>query len=89
MLVDGAARLRNRHEVALFTDGLPAYRTLFLEIFGSAYYPPRQGMRGPHPKARFRIPRTAAHVQIVKHQRWSMTVYNWCRQHRSFKTVAA
>lgn len=156
LLTDGAARLRNRHEVALFTDGLPAYRTLFPEIFGSAYYPPRQGTRGPHPQARFRIPRTAAHVQIVKHQSgyrltgveiryahgskkrieqaldrlgyhvpntsaierrngtarlmsaaqvrktlafagkvstkeamgwWCMTVYNWCRQHRSLKRL--
>ena len=68
LLEDGAARLRHRHEVALFTDGLPAYRTLFPEIFGRAYYPARQGTRGPYPQARFRIPRTAAHVQIIKHQ---------------------
>ena len=156
LLADGAARLRNRHEVALFTDGLAAYRTLFPEIFGCAYYPPRQGTRGPHPKVRFRIPRTAAHVQIVKHQSgyrltgveiryahgsikrieqalarlgynvpntsaierrngtarlmsaaqvrktlafakkgetkaaigwWGMTVYNWCREHRSLKRL--
>lgn len=156
LLEDGAARLHNPHEVALFTDGLVAYRTLFPEIFGYAYYPPRQGRRGPHPKARFRIPRTAAHVQIVKHQSgyrlqaveirythgskkrieqaldrlgynvpntsaierrngtarlmsaaqvrktlafagkestkeamgwWGMTVYNWCRPHRSLKQL--
>ncbi len=156
LLQDGAARVRQPHEVALFTDGLPAYRTLFPEIFGYAYYPPRQGPRGPHPKARFRIPRTAAHVQIIKHQSgyrlkeveiryaygskkrieqaldrlgynvpntsaierrngtarlmsaaqvrktlafakkgetkeamgwWGMTVYNWCREHRSLKRL--
>lgn len=68
LLEDGAARLHNCPEVALFTDGLVAYRILFPEIFGYAYYPPWQGTRGPHPQARFRIPRTAAHVQIVKHQ---------------------
>ena len=68
LLTDGAARLHNRHEVALFTDGLAAYRTLFPRIFGYAYYPARQGERGPHPHARYRIPRSAAHVQIVKHQ---------------------
>ena len=67
LLEDGAARLHNPHVIALFTDGLPAYRTLFPEIFGYAYYPPRQSARGRHPQARFRIPRTAAHVQIVKH----------------------
>jgi len=156
LLAEGAARLHNRHEVALFTDGLPAYRTLFPEIFGTAYYPARQGTRGPHPQARFRIPRTAAHVQIIKHQSghrlkeveiryahgskkrieqaldrlgynvpntsaierrngtarlmsaaqvrkslafakrgetkeamgwWAMTVYNWCREHRSLKRL--
>jgi IS1 family transposase/transposase-like protein len=68
LLEDGAARLHDRHAVALFTDGLSAYRTLFPEIFGRPYYPARQGTRGPHPHARFRIPRTAAHVQIIKHQ---------------------
>lgn len=60
--------LRNRHAVALFTDGLAAYRTLFPQIFGYAYNPPRQGTRRPHPKAQFRVPRTAVHVQIIKHQ---------------------
>jgi len=69
LLEDGAARLHDRHQVALFTDGLVAYRSLFPEIFGYAYYPPRQGRRGPRPKARFRVPRTAAHVQIIKHRR--------------------
>lgn len=156
LLQDGAARLHNRHKIALFTDGLAAYRTLFPEIFGTAYYPPRQGTRGPHPQARFRIPRTAAHVQIIKHRSgyrlkaveiryahgskkrieqaldrlgynvpntsaierrngtarlmsaaqvrktlafakksetkealgwWGMTVYNWCREHRSLKRL--
>lgn len=48
-LEDGAGRLPNRQEVALFTDGLPSYATLFPQIFGVAYYPPRQGNRGPHP----------------------------------------
>ena len=69
LLTDGAARLRQRHQIALFTDGLSTYRTLFPQIFGRAYYPARQGSRGPQPQARFRIPRTAAHVQIIKHQR--------------------
>ena len=68
LLEDGASRWHKRHEIALFTDGLSAYRGLFPQIFGYAYYPPRQGTRGPQPQARFRIPRTAAHVQIIKHQ---------------------
>jgi hypothetical protein len=67
LLEEGAAHLHHRHAVALFNDGLPAHRTLFPEIFGYAYYPPRQGARGWQPQTRFRIPCTAAHVQIVKH----------------------
>ena len=69
LLTDGAARLSKPHEVALFTDGLSAYRTLFPELFGYPYQPARQGRQGRKPKVRYRIPRTAAHVQIVKHQR--------------------
>lgn len=156
LLEDGASCLRDRHQVALFTDGLAAYRTLFPEIFGRAYYPARQGTRGAFPHVRYRIPRTAAHVQIVKHRAgyrleqveiryvhgskkridqalqrlgynvpntsaierrngtarlmsaaqvrktlafsgkretkaslgwWTMTVYNWCRPHRSLKQL--
>jgi len=68
LLEDGASRLVDRHQVALFTDGLPAYRTVFPEVFGRAYYPARQGICGAFPHVRYRIPRTAAHVQIVKHR---------------------
>ena len=68
LLEDGAACLHNKHAVALFTDGLSAYHKLFPELFGYAYYLQRQGKRGPHPRFRYRIPRTAAHVQIIKHQ---------------------
>lgn len=39
-----------------------------VEVFGRAYSPVRQGIRGAFPHVRYRIPRTAAHVQIVKHR---------------------
>jgi len=67
LLADGADRLANPHDIALFTDGLSAYRTLFPQIFGCPYQPARQGTRGRLPDIRYRIPRTAAHAQIVKH----------------------
>jgi IS1 family transposase len=89
LLEDGAARLRNRHEVALFTDGLPAYRTLFPQIFGRAYDLPRQGSRGPHPHTRYRIPRSAAHVQVVKHHSGHRLEYIEIRYaHGSQKRIA-
>lgn len=69
LLEDGAKRLHNRHDVALFTDGLASYETLFPEIFGQPYRPARQTNLGRPAKIRYRIPRTLALAQIVKHHR--------------------
>jgi IS1 family transposase len=156
LLTDGASRLRDRHQIALFTDGYSSYASLFPEIFGKPYLPPRQGTVGRLPHPRYRIPRTAAHVQVIKHRQgsrlkeieiryahgsqkriqqaiqeigcrvantsfierrngtarlmdkaqvrktlafsrredeklclgwWALTVYNWCRQHRSLRRL--
>jgi IS1 family transposase len=67
LLSDGAARLVDRHQVALFTDGEHGYASLFPEYFGHSYLPPRPS-EGRPPGVRYRIPRTAAHVQIIKHR---------------------
>jgi IS1 family transposase/transposase-like protein len=154
LLSDGASRLANPQDLVLFTDGETSYATLFPEIFGQPYRPSRTTYRGRPPKLRFRIPRTLAHVQIIKHRKgqrvtqveircahgshkritqaletlgyqvantsaierrngtaltmsayqtrkslafarrtdtkqvlgwWSLTVYNWCRAHRSLR----
>jgi IS1 family transposase/transposase-like protein len=66
LLEDSAKRLAHRHRLVLFTDGQASYASLFPEIFGQAYRPSRQGDRGRFPDLRYRIPRTLAHVQIVK-----------------------
>jgi IS1 family transposase len=68
LLEDSAQRLANRHALVLFTDGEASYASLFPEIFGVAYRPSRQGNCGRFPDMRYRIPRTLAHVQIVKHR---------------------
>jgi len=68
LLEDAARRLGNRHRLVLFTDGEVSYASLFPEIFGQAYRPSRQGTCGRFPDVRYRIPRTLAHVQIVKHR---------------------
>jgi len=52
----------------LFTDGEPSYARLFPEIFGQPYRPSRSTHRGRPAKIHFRIPRTLAHVQIIKHR---------------------
>ena len=59
-------RVANRHDLVLFTDGEPSYATLFPEYFGVPYQPVRNGTNGRRPKIRYRIPRSLAHVQIVK-----------------------
>lgn len=74
LLEDAAKRLRNRHRLVLFTDGEASYARLFPEIFGEAYRPIRKGDRGRLPSVRYRIPRTLAHVQIVKHRLGSRVV---------------
>lgn len=66
LLEDAARRLVNRHTLVVLTDGEASYATLFPELFGVPYRPARQGTRGRLPAVRFRIPRTLAHVQIVK-----------------------
>jgi len=69
LLQDGANRLADRHNLVLFSDGEASYASLFPEIFGQPYQPVRHGQRGRQPKPRYRIPRTLAHVQVVKHRR--------------------
>lgn len=71
LLEDGAARLAQRQDLVLLTDGEASYATLFPEIFGQPYRPSRRGQRGRLPKVRFRIPRSLAHVQVVKHREGS------------------
>lgn len=68
LLTDAATRVSNPHQVALFTDGFASYKTLFPQLLGYPCRPARQGKQGRLPKVRYRIPRSAAHVRIIKHR---------------------
>jgi len=68
LLEDGASRLSHRHNVVLFTDGEPAYASLFPEVFGVPYRRYRHNNHGRPPEVHYRIPRSLAHVQIIKKQ---------------------
>ena len=68
LLRDSASRLIAPLEIALFTDGDAKYATVFPEMFGQAYQPARKGEKGRFPKTRYRIPRSLAHVQIIKNR---------------------
>lgn len=74
LMEDAAQRLANRHRLVLLTDGEASYANLFPEIFGEVYRPSRKGTRGRFPDLRYRIPRTLAHVQIVKQREGSRVV---------------
>jgi IS1 family transposase/transposase-like protein len=88
LLEDGAARLAQRQDLVLFTDGEASYATLFPEIFGQPYRPRRTSHRGRPPKLRFRIPRSLAHVQVVKHREGSRVTHIEIRHaHGSQKRV--
>ena len=55
-----------KQAIALFTDGLHSYASLFPKVFGAPYQPARKGVQGRMPLIRYRIPRQLAHVQIIK-----------------------
>lgn len=89
LLEDGASRLKNRHNLVLFTDGLSSYERLFPEIFGQPYQPARHSKGGRPPKRRYRIPRSLAHVQVIKHHQGRRLVGIDVRfSHGSCKRVA-
>lgn len=88
LLEDGAARLADRQDLVLLTDGEASYATLFPEIFGQPYRPSRTSHRGRPPKVRFRIPRSLGHVQVVKHREGSRVTHVEIRHtHGSQKRV--
>lgn len=66
LLADGARRVRDPQAILLLSDGESSYASGFPLFFGVPYRPPRQGTTGRFPALRYRIPRTAAHAQLVK-----------------------
>lgn len=68
LLEDGAQRLYDKHSIALFTDGEVSYASLFPEIFGVPYRRYRYNNRGRPPDIRYRIPRSLAHIQVIKNR---------------------
>ncbi len=88
LLQAGANRLTNRHHWVLLTDGEASDASLFPALFGQPYRPSRNGSRGRFPDVRYRIPRTLAHVQIVKHREGGRVVQVDIRDaHGSHKRV--
>ncbi len=74
LMEDTHKRLAHPHDLLLMTDGFESYKTLFPEIFGISYRPPRKGNKGRLPNLCYRIPRTLAHVQVIKQRRGTRVV---------------
>ena len=66
LLTEARERLAAPQNLVLFTDGYLPYQSLFPELFGRVWQPPRQGKRGRFPEKAYRIPRGLAHVRIIK-----------------------
>jgi len=54
LLLGAKQRLAHLHDLVLFTDGWAVYESLFSEVFGMPYRPPRKGSQGRFKKLRFR-----------------------------------
>ncbi len=81
-------RLRDPRDLLVTTDGEKAYESLFPSIFGEPYRPARNGRRGRFPKARHRVNRSLAHLQLIKRREGRRVVEVLCRvAHGSWKRV--
>lgn len=59
-------RLKSPRDLVLMTDGERSYESLFPSVFGEPYRVARKGDRGRFAKARHRIKRSLAHLQLIK-----------------------
>jgi len=69
LLKDSVKRIQNPQDLVLFTDGEHGYATYFPEVFSVEIEPKRTGRRGRPKGTQYRIPRTLAHVQIIKNRK--------------------
>ena len=69
LLQDTRDRLLNPQRIALFTDGLSSYNSLFPKIFGTAFQPSKNTHLGRSRALQYRIPHALAHVQVMKHRK--------------------
>jgi IS1 family transposase/transposase-like protein len=81
-------RLRYPRDLVLMTDGHRSYENLFPMVFGEPYRVARKGERGRFPKARQRINRSLAHLQLLKARQGGRVVEVRSRvAHGSWKRV--
>ena len=69
LLEDTVKRIKHPQDLVLFTDGEHGYATYFPEVFGVEIKPKHTGRRGRPKGTQYHIPRTLAHVQIIKNRK--------------------
>jgi IS1 family transposase/transposase-like protein len=81
-------RLKEPNNLVVMSDGEKAYESLFASVFGEPYRVARKGDRGRFPKARHRIKRSLAHLQLIKRRQSGRVVEVRSRvAHGSWKRV--
>jgi IS1 family transposase/transposase-like protein len=81
-------RLKDPSDLVVMSDGHRSYETLFPCVFGEPYRPARKGVRGRFPKVRHRVPRSLAHLQVLKRRQGGRVVEVISRAaHGSWKRV--
>lgn len=81
-------RLKAPSDLVVMSDGHRSYESLFPSVFGEPYRPARKGVRGRFPKVRHRVPRSLAHLQVLKRRQGGRVVEVFSRAaHGSWKRV--
>ena len=81
-------RLKDPSDLVVMSDGHRSYEGLFPCVFGEPYRPARKGVRGRFPKVRHRVPRSLAHLQVLKRRQGGRVVEVISRAaHGSWKRV--
>ncbi len=81
-------RLKDPSDLVVMSDGQRNYESLFPSVFGEPYRPARKGVRGRFPKVRHRVPRSLAHLQVLKRRQGGRVVEVISRTaHGSWKRV--
>jgi IS1 family transposase len=81
-------RLKDPSDLVVMSDGHRSYESLFPSVFGEPYRPARKGVRGRFPKVRHRVPRSLAHLQVLKRRQGGRVVEVISRAaHGSWKRV--
>lgn len=68
LLEETVQRILTPQSIVLYSDGLSLYESLFPELFGVPFQASKSTHLGRRCAVQYRIPRSLAHVQVIKHR---------------------